>query len=134
MHQGHPALLPGSAAEQGALCLHGTEGLVTLLLCGVWDESWPEKKRIPSPKEKDEILNLRFVAFLQEIHLERPLSLPTGAWRRCPWASTASPAWDRGLRLVSYSGTSHPVTFLPTGGPGNPPVESFNKPILKNSF
>lgn len=63
-------------------------------------------------------LNLGVVAFFQETKLERLLDLLTGAWR-CPCGSTASPAWDRGLRTVSYSVTSHTDTLPLTAGLGS---------------
>lgn len=38
-------MFAGSDMELGALCLHGTEGLIGLLLCGARNERWPEKKK-----------------------------------------------------------------------------------------
>lgn len=39
--------------------------------------------------------------------------------RTCPLASTTRPAWDGGLRTLSYSATSHSATLLPTAGLGS---------------
>jgi len=64
---GLPCCVPWVCMELSALCLHGTGRLLDLLLCGAWMRAVQRKKTKTTKfttESKDEILNLRFVAFL----------------------------------------------------------------------
>ena len=113
-----------------SLGLHGAECFVSswhrkaAWFTSLWglDESCPEKKN-QNNKIHNWVKRWDFKFEVCCISVGNKTYVTSGpshqSLERCPLASTARPAWDGGLRTVSYWGIGHPATLLPTAGPGS---------------